>query len=95
MSEEFDKLIRPIRNASAPGTLAALCLAALRVSGDLPYVLKLGLLTGAIMFLLSAFFIFFYSIYSTKRILWTCTALTFLSGLLSLIASALSMLFIV
>jgi hypothetical protein len=95
MSEEFEKLIRPIRNASAPGTLAALCLAALRVSGDLPYALKLGLLMGAILFLLSAFFIFFYSIYPTKRILWTCTALTFLAGLLSLIVSALSMLFIV
>jgi hypothetical protein len=95
MSEEFDKLIRPIRNASAPGTLAALSLAALRVSGDLPYALKLGLLTGAIMFLLSAFFIFFYSIYPTKRMLWTSTALTFLSGLLSLIVSALSMLFTV
>lgn len=95
MSEEFDRLIKPIRNASAPGTLAALCLAALRVSGDLPYALRLGLLSGAIMFLLSAFFIFFYSIYPTKRMLWTCTALTFLFGLLSLIVSALSMLFIV
>ena len=94
MSEEFEKLIRPIRNASAPGTLAALSLAALRI-GDFPRVLKLGLLCAAILFLLSAFFIFFHSIYSTKRILWTCTALTFLSGLLSLIVSALSMLFIV
>ena len=27
IAEEFEKLIRPIRNASAPGTLAALCLA--------------------------------------------------------------------
>jgi hypothetical protein len=94
MAEEFDKLIKPIRNATAPGTLAALSLAALRI-GDFPRVLKLGLLLGAILFLLSAFFIFFYSIYPTKRILWTSTALTFLLGLLSLITSALSMLLII
>ena len=94
MAEEFDKLIKPIRNAAAPGTLAALSLAALRI-GDFPRVLKLGLLLGAILFLLSAFFIFFYSIYPTKRILWTSTALTFLLGLLSLITSALSMLLII
>jgi len=94
MVEEFDKLIKPIRNATAPGTLAALSLAALRI-GDFPRVLKLGLLLGAILFLLSAFFIFFYSIYPTKRILWTSTALTFLLGLLSLITSALSMLLII
>ena len=94
MAEEFEKLVKPIRNATAPGTLAALSLAALRI-GDFPRVLKLGLLFAAILFLLSAFFIFFYSIYSTKRILWTSTALTFLLGLLSLIISALSMLLIV
>jgi hypothetical protein len=94
MAEEFDKLIKPIRNATAPGTLAALSLAALRI-GDFPRVLRLGLLLGAILFLLSAFFIFFYSIYPTKRILWTSTALTFLLGLLCLITSALSMLLII
>ena len=93
MTEEFEKLVKPIRNATAPGTLAALSLAALKI-GDFPRVLKLGLLAAAILFLLSAFFIFFYSIYSTKRTLWICTALTFLLGLLSLTVSALSMLFI-
>ena len=94
MAEEFDKLIRPIRNASAPGTLAALCLTALKVGGDFPHALKLGLLAGAIMFLLSAFFIFSYSIYPTKKTLWTGTAVTFLFGLLSLVSSAVAMLFI-
>jgi hypothetical protein len=92
MTEEFEKLIRPIRNASAPGTLAALSLAALRI-GEFPWILRLGLLLGAIMFVLSAFFIFFYSIYPTKRILWTGTALTFLLGLFGLISSAIFMLF--
>ena len=95
MTEDSDKLIRPIINASAPGTLAGLCLAALRIGGDFPYALKLGLLTGAIMFLLSAFFIFFFSIYPTRRTLWTGTAVTFLFGLLSLVSSAVALLFIV
>lgn len=93
MTEESDKLIRPIRNASAPGTLAALSLAALKVGADFPYALRLGLLTGAIMFLLSAFFIFFYSIYPTRKTLWTGTALTFLFGLLALVSSAVGLLF--
>jgi hypothetical protein len=92
--EELEKLVKPIRNASAPGTLAALSLAALRI-GEFPWVLRIGLLLAAIMFLLSAFFIFFYSIYPTKRILWTGTALTFLLGLFGLISSAMFMLFTV
>ena len=95
MAEESDKLIRPIRNASAPGTLAALCLAALRIGGDVLHALKFGLLAGAILFLLSAFFMFFYSIYPTRKTLWTGTAVTFLFGLLSLVSSAVAMLFII
>ena len=95
MAEESDKLIKPIRNASAPGTLAALCLAVLKLSIEFPYALRMGLLVGAIMFLLSAFFVFFYSIYPTRRILWTGTAVTFLLGLVSLVSSAMVMLLIV
>jgi hypothetical protein len=95
MAEESDRLIKPIRNASAPGTLAALCLAALKLGTEFPHALKMGLLVGAIMFLLSAFFIFFYSIYPTRRTLWTGTAVTFLLGLVSLVSSAMVMLLIV
>jgi hypothetical protein len=95
MVEESDNLIKPIRNASAPGTLAALSIAALKLGTEFPYALKMGLLIGAIMFLLSAFFIFFYSIYPTKRTLWTGTAVTFLLGLVSLVSSAMVMLFVV
>ena len=83
MSEEFEKrFIKPIINASYPGTLAALSLAVLQVSGTgVHTTLKAVLLLGAMMFLLSAFFIFFYTIYPTRRALWTGTALTFLLGL--------------
>ncbi len=89
MAEEFEKkFIRPIINASYPGTLAALSLAVLQVSGkEISTALKFVLLTGAMLFLLSSFFIFFYSIYPTRKKLWTGTALTFLLGLFLSIVS--------
>lgn len=96
MVEEFEKFIRPIRNASSPGTLAALSLTVLKLGeNSFPKALKLGLLIGAISFLLSAFFIFFYSVYPTRRKLWTFTAVTFLLGLFSLILSSVASLFII
>jgi hypothetical protein len=94
--EEFEeKFIRPIINASYPATLAALSLAVMQVSGaDTPFLLKNTFLLGASAFLLSAFSIFFYSIYPTKKMLWTVTALSFLVGLFFLITSVL-LLFII
>mgnify|MGYP001198247734 CR=1 FL=1 len=91
MTEEFEKkFIKPIVNASYPGTLAALSLAVLQVGGkDTHAALKLVLLLGAMMFLLSAFFIFFYSIYPTRKKLWTGTAITFLLGLVCSILSVI------
>jgi len=96
MAEDFEKkFITPIVNASYPGTLAALSLAVVQASGGgLPISLKIFLLLGAIMFLLSAFFIFFYSIYPTRKKLWTSTAITFLLGLFCSILSAFLLLFI-
>lgn len=89
MAEFEEKFVKPIINASYPGTLAALSLAVLQVSGTgLSRGLKIVLLMGAVMFLLSAFFIFFYSIYPTRKKLWTGTALTFLLGLCCSILSA-------
>lgn len=89
MAEEFEKkFIRPIINASYPGTLAALSLAVLQFGGrESPVALRFILSLGAMMFLLSAFFIFFYSIYPTRKKLWTGTAITFLLGLFLLILS--------
>ena len=89
MAEEFEKkFIRPIVNASYPGTLAALSLAVLQVGGkEISITLRFILSLGAIMFLLSAFFIFFYSIYPTRKKLWTGTAITFVLGLFWLILS--------
>ncbi len=82
MGEFEEKFIKPIVNASYPGTLAALSLTVLQVSGTgVALVLKFVLLLGAMMFLLSAFLIFFHSIYPARKNLWTGTALTFLLGL--------------
>jgi hypothetical protein len=89
MVEEFEeKFIKPIINASYPGTLAALSLAVLQFGGsNLNIALKMVLLVGAMMFLLSAFFIFFYSIYPTRKKLWRLCAISFLFGLFCSITS--------
>ncbi len=97
--EEFEeKFIKPIVNASYPGTLAALSLTVLQVTGlhdtQTPIGLKLTLLLGATTFLLSAFSIFFYSIYPTRKKLWTSAAVMFLVGLFFLVISIL-LLFVV
>ena len=97
MSSDFEeKFIKPIINASYPGTLAALTLAVLQVTGierEASLELVIVLLVGSLMFLFSAFFIFFYSIYPTRRKLWTGTAMTFLLGLFWLILSVFLLLF--
>ena len=96
MDDLEERFIKPIINASYPGTLAALDLAVLQVtgfSGAIPVALKLTLLTGAAAFLLSAFSIFSYSIYPTRKKLWTSTALMFLVGLVCSIL-AVSLLFV-
>lgn len=97
--EEFEeKFIKPIVNASYPGTLAALSLAVLQVTGqaggETPIGLKFTLLLGSTSFLLSAFSIFFFSIYPTRRRLWQSAALMFLVGLFFLVISVL-LLFVV
>ena len=93
--EEFEeKFIRPIINASYPGTLAALDLAVLQVTAAPNPILKITLLIGATGFLLSALSIFSYSIYPTRKKLWTGTALFFLAGLLCSVLAVL-LLFVV
>ncbi len=80
--EEFDeKFIRPIVNASYPGTLAALDLAVFQLAPNPILVLKLILAAGALGFLTSALTIFSYTLYPTRKKLWTATALSFLTGL--------------
>ena len=83
MSGEFEeKFIKPIVHASYPGTLAALNLTVLQVTPvDAPQIIRMIIALGSMTFLLSAFTIFFYTIYPTKKRLWTITARAFLLGL--------------
>lgn len=83
MTEEFErKFIRPIINASNPGTLAALNPTALQVTGtETITVITILIALGSMLFIVSAFSIFFYTLYPTKGMLWTSTALSFLAGL--------------
>jgi hypothetical protein len=91
-SGEEESLLKPIVNASYPATLTALSLAVLQITGRENLLLDLTLALTALLFLLSAFFIFFYTLYHRRRWLWVCTAITFLSGLSGSLVSVLLLL---
>jgi hypothetical protein len=95
MSREYESFVEPIINAARPGTLATLSMTVLKFSSNDPWILQVLLSIGAIMFLLSSFFIFFYTIYSKRRILWTGTAVTFLLGLLCSITASVFLLVLI
>ncbi len=82
MDELEEKFIKPIVNSSFPATLAGLDLAVLQFSANPGPALSITFLLGATGFLLSSFSIFSYTIYPTRKKLWTSSALTFLVGLL-------------
>jgi hypothetical protein len=85
--EKEGKRLKPIINACYPGTLTGLALAVLQVTGRTNLILKFTLSLTALLFLLSTFFIFFYTLYHRRNWLWTCTATTFIMGLIgSLVA---------
>jgi hypothetical protein len=81
MTEFEEKFIKPIVNASYPATLAGLDLAVLQFSSSPGPVLTYTFLLGALGFLLSAFSLFSYTIYPTRKKLWTSSALSFIAGL--------------
>ena len=84
--------VEPINNAARPGTLAGLSMTILRFSEQETTAFKLILLIGAIMFLLSSFFIFFYSLYPTRKGLWVLTSSTFFMGMCCSIISSIILL---
>jgi hypothetical protein len=81
--EDFEEsFIKPIVHASYPGTLATLNMTVLQITGpDAPPILRVLIALGSLLFLVSSFSIFFYTIYPTKKKLWTTTAISFLFGL--------------
>lgn len=91
MGDFEQKFIKPIVDASYPATLAALSLTVMQVAyvagAPPPLPLRITLLLGAAAFFLSAFSVFFYNIYPTRKRLWTAAAVTFLFGLFCSIVS--------
>ena len=93
--EAEERYLRPIVNASFPGTLAALSLTVfgiIDIRGTPPLPIRIALLFGATAFVLSAFCIFFYGMYPTRKRLWTATALLYLLGLCSSLISVILLL---
>lgn len=81
--EDEERRIQPLVNAAYPGALASLSLAVLQMVKETgPLLLRILLSLDSILFIVCAFFLFFYTIYPWKRRLWTISALTFLSGLI-------------
>jgi len=90
MGGEFEeKFIKPIVNSAYPATLAGLDLAVLQFSSNAGPTLDLIFLVGAGGFLTSAFSVFFYTIYPTRRKIWTTSALSFIAGLVCSIVAVL------
>jgi hypothetical protein len=88
MSDFNEKFIEPIENASKPATIAALNFAVVVLFpvGSIPeylfLTLRLLLGVGGLLFLLSSFAIFFFSIYPSRRALWLTGSFAFLLGLI-------------
>jgi len=88
MAEE--EKLKPIVNACYPGTLSALNLAVLEITGrDAHVFLRMVLSLNALFFLFSTFLIFFWSIYPWKKWLWIGTAITFVLGLFGSLLSVI------
>ena len=93
LGEDYEKVfVEPIVNASRPAILASLSLTVLKFATNDPVILQIILTIGAVMFLLSSFFLFFYSIYTSRRILWVGASVTFLIGLICSIITSIIML---
>ncbi len=82
MGEFEERFIKPIVNASYPATLAGLDLAVLQFSNFPGKILSLTFLIGGTSFILAGFSIWSYTIYPTRKKMWTSTALSFFFGLL-------------
>ena len=89
-SEAEERLMKPIVNACFPGMLAALNLTVfgiIDIRGTPSVPARMTLLFGTVAFFLSSFAIFFHGMYPSRKNLWTATAVFFLAGLISSLAS--------
>lgn len=100
MGDDFEeRFIKPIVSASYPATLAGLSLTALVVSKvgypDSPIALQFFLVMATFVLLISAVCSFFFRIYQKRKVLWTISALMYLTGLICIIVSVIILLFAV
>jgi len=94
-SEAEERLMKPIVNACFPGMLAALNLTVfgiIDIRGTPSVPARVTLLFGTVAFILSSFAIFFRGMYPSRKNLWTATAVFFLTGLVSSLASVVLLL---
>ncbi len=95
LSDFKERFLEPIDNASKPATIAALNFAVVVLfigqAKTIYIILRVLLGVGGLLFLLSAFAIFFFTIYPSRRALWLTGSFTFLLGLvLSMVGLALT-----
>jgi hypothetical protein len=93
MSEAREKFLEPIDNASKPATIAGLnfavvvlfqngsVLGGLALNPELAALLRSLLGIGGLLFLISAFAVFFFTIYPSRRGLWVTSSFSFLLGI--------------
>ena len=93
MGKDYEeRLTKPLINAAYPGALASLSLAVLQMVKETGHLILIILLSlDAILFIVCAFFLFFYTIYPWKKRLWTVSAITFLSGLILSLSAVISL----
>ena len=91
--EELEKFTKPILNASYPGTMAALSLAALQFGSANP-ITHFTIILSAIGYLVTSFSIFFYTLYPTNIFFRLTAAISFLISLAFSLFAVLSLIFV-
>jgi CBS domain containing-hemolysin-like protein len=91
--EELEKFTKPIVNASYPGTMAALMIAALQF-GSANLFTHYAIVLSAVGYLVTSFSIFFYSLYPTRIAFRIVAATSFLISLTFSLFAVLSLMFV-
>jgi hypothetical protein len=91
--EDLEKFTKPILNASYPGTMAALSIAALQFGSANPFT-RFAIILSAVGYLVTSFSIFFYSLYPTRIAFRITAAASFLISLTFSLFAVLSLIFV-
>jgi hypothetical protein len=91
--EDLEKFTKPIVNASHPGIMATLILAALPFGSENPLI-RFAIILSAVGYLVASFSIFIYSLYPTRIVFRLLTAISFLISLTFSLFTVLSLIFV-